>query len=227
MELYAAFTLGLLGSLHCVGMCGPLMLAAATGGGWKNPLIYQAGRLSTYLLLGGLLGGLGLGMQLWNAQGAIAAISGMLLIVLAMLRLDPGNMLQRWPAYNRFQVRVRTWMSVALQKRGLGGQFTLGVCNGLLPCGLVYLAIIAAANAGTPLAGATFMLAFGLGTLPLLVATLFAGKRLLRLRPDLLPKWTPLVMAVVGIFLLWRGYVTHLPGEFHHFQDMAFPPMCH
>lgn len=227
MELYAAFTLGLLGSLHCVGMCGPLMLSASTGSGWKNPLTYQAGRLLTYMFLGALLGGLGLGMQLWNAQSTIAVLSGILLLVFALLRMDPGNMLQRWPAYNRFQVRVRTWISGALKNRGIGSQFTLGVCNGLLPCGLVYLAIIAAANTGSPLAGATFMLAFGMGTLPLLVATLFAGKRLLRLRPELLTKWTPLVMAMVGLLLLWRGYSTHIPGEFHQFQDMAFPPMCH
>lgn len=227
MEILAAFMLGLTGSLHCVGMCGPLMLAAGSGGGWQRALAYQSGRVLVYLLLGGLLGALGLGMRLWNAQSVIALFSGALLIVFALLRLDPGNMLQRIPIYARFQVRLRGKMSSFLSKNGISGQFALGCCNGLLPCGLVYLAVIGAANTSTPLAGAGFMLAFGLGTLPLLTATLYAGRRLFRLDAARLAAATPVVMAVAGLLLLYRGWATHVPFDFFNFQDSAFPPMCH
>lgn len=229
MELIAAFTLGLFGSLHCVGMCGPLMLAAnATGGGnWRQPATYQAGRLTTYIVLGALLGSLGLGLRLWNAQSALAILSGGFLLVFALLKMDPGKWLLRWPAYASWQLKLRTKMGQFMQQRGLSAQYALGVCNGLVPCGLVYLAVIGAANAGTPVAGAAFMFAFGLGTLPLLSASLYAGRRLLTLRPDTLNRWTPAIMLATALLLIWRGWTAHVPGDFFNFQDMAFPPLCH
>jgi len=84
MELTAAFILGLTGSLHCVGMCGPLMLAAGNGGRWESAFAYQSGRILVYILLGALLGTLGLGMRLWNAQSTVAFLSGVLLIGFAL-----------------------------------------------------------------------------------------------------------------------------------------------
>lgn len=226
MELYAAFTLGLFGSLHCVGMCAPLMMTAQQGR-WVNTLSYQAGRLLTYVLLGGILGGLGLGLKLWNAQSSIAFFTGGALLLFALLRLDPGNWLQRNAAYAAFQVRVRAFMAKMLSYRGVPAQFALGCCNGLLPCGLVYLAIVGAANAGSPVAGATFMLAFGMGTLPLLITTLLAGKRILRIGADRIAALTPILLAVSGCLLIYRGWITHVPYEFLNYQDLANPPMCH
>lgn len=227
MEMIVAFTLGLTGSLHCVGMCGPLMLAAGKDGRWQNAAAYQGGRIIVYALLGVLLGSLGWGMRLWNAQSTIALVSGGLLIGLALLRLDPGNMLQKLPAYTRFQLRLRQQVSRFIGKGRLGPQFALGCCNGLLPCGLVYLAVVGAANTGSPLTGAGFMLAFGLGTLPLLIMTLYAGKRLFRLDAARLAAATPVVMAIAGCLLLYRGYVTHVPADLYHYQSLVFPPMCH
>ncbi|TXF91033.1 sulfite exporter TauE/SafE family protein [Neolewinella aurantiaca] len=227
MELLVAFSLGLTGSLHCVGMCGPLMLAAGNGNRWQSAFAYQSGRILVYVLLGSLLGAFGLGMRLWNAQSMIALVSGALLIAFALLRLDPGNMLQRLPAYARFQIALRAKISGFLGKRGVSGQFILGCCNGLLPCGLVYLAVIGAANTSGPLAGAGFMLAFGLGTLPLLTATIYAGRRLFRLDAARLAAATPILMTIAGLLLLYRGWMTHIPYDFLAHQDMAFPPMCH
>jgi sulfite exporter TauE/SafE len=87
MELtIAAFLLGLTGSLHCVGMCGPLMLAAGNGGRWQSAFAYQSGRILIYVFLGLILGSFGLGMRLWNAQSTIALLSGGLLIGFAVLR---------------------------------------------------------------------------------------------------------------------------------------------
>ncbi len=229
MELIAAFTIGLMGSLHCVGMCGPLMLAADNGSGsWQRPVAYQTGRLFTYAILGVVLGSFGLGLRTWNAQSILTIVSGALLIGFALLRLDPGQLLQRQPAFARFQVNLRRMMAKVLKQQGIKAQFSLGICNGLIPCGLVYLAVIGAANTGSPLMGAGFMVAFGLGTLPLLTATLIAGRRLTRSSAAaLLHRWTPVLMLAVGILLIWRGGSAHLPADFQNFQDVAFPPMCH
>ncbi len=206
MELSIAFALGLTGSLHCVGMCGPLMLAMGAGNGLHSALAYQTGRIAVYILLGALLGGLGLGMQLWNAQSTVLA---------------------RQPWFARFQLRLRSVASTFAVQGGLRAKLVLGACNGLLPCGLVYLAVIAAANAGSPAKGAAFMLAFGLGTLPLLLGSLFLGRRIVRSGPDRLAALTPYVIGLAGLLLLWRGWTAYLPNDFYNFQQLAFPPMCH
>ena len=227
MEYLAAFSLGLMGSLHCVGMCGPLMLSVNSAGAWKQPILYQAGRLTTYVFLGLILGAFGFGLQLWNAQSLITILSGALLIIFALLRWDPAQLLQRISGYGTFQLAVRKKMSSIIKKDSLQAHFGLGVCNGFLPCGLVYLAIVGAANMPTPIMGGGFMLFFGLGTLPLLVATLYAGRRLLFLKPHLLVRWSPLIMAAMGILLIWRGWNAHVPLDFYRYQDVFFPPMCH
>lgn len=227
MEYLAAFSLGLMGSLHCVGMCGPLMLSVSTPGSWKQPVLYQTGRLTTYVFLGFILGAFGFGLQLWNAQSLITILSGLLLIAFALLRWDPAQLLQRISGYGTFQLAVRKKMSSVIKKDSFQAHYGLGVCNGFLPCGLVYLAIVGAANMPTPTMGGGFMLAFGLGTLPLLAATLYAGRRVLFLQPNLLAKWSPLIMAAMGILLIWRGWNAHVPLDFYRYQDVFFPPMCH
>lgn len=227
MELFAAFTLGLMGSLHCVGMCGPLMLSVNAQGAWKQPVLYQAGRLTTYAFLGVVLGAFGFGLQLWNAQSLVTIFSGVLLIAFAFLRWNPAQLLQRIPAYGNFQLAVRNKMSAIIKKDRLSAHYGLGICNGFLPCGLVYLAVIGAANMPGPIMGGSFMLAFGLGTLPLLAATLYAGRRLLIVKPNLLLNWSPVIMALMGILLIWRGWTAHVPLDFYRYQDVFFPPMCH
>lgn len=227
MELYAAFTLGLFGSLHCVGMCGPLMLAATHKSKVTSMLVYQAGRIFTYVLLGALLGGLGLGMQLWNLQSWVAFVSGGILVLGAVFQLDIGNYFQKLPALGRFQIMLRNRMGRYLRKEGLNAQFSLGCCNGFLPCGLVYLAVIGAANTGSPLAGASFMASFGLGTIPLLFVTLIIGRKFFQLSPKRFKSLSTATLFVAGVMLLYRGWLTYVPNQFFFFQDVNFPTMCH
>jgi sulfite exporter TauE/SafE len=203
------------------------MLAAnGSGGKWHGVITYPAGRILVYILLGALLGTLGLGASLWNAQGYFSVASGVLLLVIAGLRWQPERWLLKVPAYGRFQFRLRGWVSGLLSRQGSLGRFGLGCCNGLLPCGLVYLAVVGAANASSPLAGAAVMGVFGLGTLPLLLVTLFTGRRLLSGGSELLTRWSPVLVAISGLLLLWRGWHSSLPVDFRLFQDLAFPPMC-
>lgn len=229
MFLYTAFILGALGSLHCVGMCGPLMLSASLSGGGSKAgvVVYQSGRLLVYLLLGFVLGGLGWGMQLWNGQGTLSIVSGMLLVAFALLRWDPGHFLARQRWYVAFQSRLQIWVGRGMKRGGRFAQFGLGCCNGLVPCGLVYVAAVGAANAGSAVSGGTFMLTFGAGTLPLLLASLYAGHRMLSLRRLRIQNYTPVVLALSGALLIWRGWASRLPAEFSNFQDVFFPPMCH
>ncbi len=227
MYLLAAFSIGLLGSLHCVGMCGPLMLSVDSGSGWRQPLLYQTGRLLTYALLGILLGTLGLGLRLWNAQGYLSLLSGGLLVAVAVFNLDPGRVLLINPRIGRLQLSLRRSVGRCLESHENLSRFGLGCCNGLLPCGLVYLAVVGAANTGSVLSAALFMVCFGLGTLPLLAATIWSKRNLLPGRQYLLRRWSPLLVLVSGLLLLYRGYHAAVPLDYQVFQQLAFPPMCH
>ncbi|WP_116125432.1 sulfite exporter TauE/SafE family protein [Lewinella sp. IMCC34183] len=223
--LFTAFSLGLFGSLHCAGMCGPLMWAA--GGDWRGVMAYQAGRLLTYALLGGLLGGLGVGLQLLHLQATFSLLCGALLVALAIGRSDPAGWLSRHvPLYVRWQLALRHRWAGWVRGGGPGARFGLGCCNGLLPCGLVYLAVIGAAQTTGAAAGAAFMLAFGAGTLPLLVGLLLTGRRLLGRWSAALLRYTPLVVGLCGLWLLWRGWQAEIPVDLLRFRDLAFPPMC-
>ncbi len=231
MLLWTAFTLGLLGSLHCVGMCGPLMLAMPTPqesvARVGRILLYQVGRISSYAFLGFTLGWLGWGASLWNSQNTLAILSGVLLLGLAIFQIDLGNVMLRFPAFGRFQLFLRRQFARLFKESGWSSYLGVGALNGFLPCGLVYVAILGAINAGHPLLGAAFMLFFGLGTTPLLLATVWLGGGQLRRWGLRLPSWTPIIIALVGIFLIWRGGQIHLPADFIFWQGAQEVPMCH
>ena len=222
--LITAFSLGLFGSLHCAGMCAPLMLAA--GGNWGGVAAYQLGRLLTYGLLGALLGSLGWGAALLDFQRVLAIACGALLLLVAVTGGDPANFLGRLPAVGRLQLTVRRLLAARSGSSGLA-YLGLGCCNGLLPCGLVYLAVVGAANAGDPVTGAGAMMAFGLGTLPLLLTILLVGRRPGGKPAAWFSRLAPAVTVLAGVLLIWRGVHASLPPGFQFFQDMAFPPMCH
>jgi sulfite exporter TauE/SafE len=224
--LTTAFTLGLFGSLHCVGMCGPLMLAAGVQRDWRGAVSYQAGRILVYSLIGFLLGALGWGVGLHGAQSGLAIASGVLLVVVGVLRLQPEAWLLRWPGYGRFLLTSRKWIARAAAGRSGWTRFGLGCCNGILPCGLVYVAAVGAANAGGAVAGGTFMLAFGAGTLPLLAVLLLSGRRLEQGVAGRLLRLAPVLVVGCGLLLIWRGWSSYLPMAVQRWQDLAHPVMC-
>ncbi|MEL6671675.1 MAG: sulfite exporter TauE/SafE family protein [Bacteroidota bacterium] len=206
--LASAFLLGLTGSLHCVVMCGPLMLAVPVGQGpswqrWLGRGTYQFGRLMTYGLLGGLVGviGWGGGWTPWS-QG-LSVLAGLVLLTLGVLGLQPDQKLPAW-----FRPYWMKWQGTAarnLKENRLPALFQLGFLNGLLPCGMVYIALAGAAVQGRVEAGALYMLSFGLGTLPALGVLLGAQAAM----PGKLRQWSPMLMRgamlVLGGWLVWRG----------------------
>jgi sulfite exporter TauE/SafE len=167
---------GALGSLgHCLGMCGPLVamigLQLPRSGLQAVPrhLVYHAARISVYALLGALSGGAGafLGMRtgLMGASGWVSLALGAAVIVfgLAYLHWLPA----RW--MGAATPWLRRAMGRALRWRNWGGLAVLGALNGLLPCGLVYTALLLAAASGSAARGALGMALFGSATLPLLL----------------------------------------------------------
>lgn len=209
MEYLSAFVLGLGGSLHCAGMCGPLMMTLLPGGrgGVRSRAAYHGGRILTYVLLGLVLGLVGHGLHLAGWQRGLSLTSGVLLLV--------GGVLASRLALDAWLVRSVGWLKalfgLGLGCRGVPSMVLLGMANGFLPCGLVYAAGLTAAASGGPMSGAGAMAVFGLGTLPVLLAFDRVGRLLPAAVRGRLQAAVPWMVAGVGTLLVFRGLGLGMP----------------
>lgn len=169
----AAFILGLAGSLHCVGMCGPLVSIVHGGGKtksvqwWFNQLIYHTGRLSVYAIFGAIAGLLGKSFVALGWQQNLALLSGILLL---MMIVFPFISKKKFVMGNRIFQKVSQYFNTFLQHKSPSKYFALGVINGFLPCGLVYAAMAGAIAGGSIGSSILFMVIFGSATSPALIA---------------------------------------------------------
>ncbi|MDM1294421.1 sulfite exporter TauE/SafE family protein [Sphingobacterium sp. N143] len=210
---YFAFFMGLFGSIHCAVMCGPLIFAieGRQGLGWTvflNKLFYQLGRILTYGLLGFLIGTIGNFAQIQGWQRSLSWITGGILLLIAIFQILGKN----------YQT-IAGWQTKAVQpivsllSKWLyrpGGSFIAGVLNGLLPCGMVYMALMSSMNAASPQQSFLFMLCFGLGTIPLLFLFSFLGNfsRSFKIR---FSKWIPFLYFLLGVWFILRGANLDIP----------------
>lgn len=213
--MLAAFILGLGGSLHCLGMCGPIALAlpGAERGGmgyFLGRLLYNLGRILSYSFLGGIVAMLGVAAAMFDAQRWFSLILGILLILMALREYGVFGS----KAKMSIPLLTKVWqkgMAAVMRVKGAGGLFAVGVMNGLLPCGLVYAGLFLAANSDSAWLGMAKMALFGLGTLPLMLSLSWSGKWLkgwIRSKSKVL---MPAVMAVMGMLFVLRGMALGLP----------------
>jgi sulfite exporter TauE/SafE len=212
MGLWSAFLLGLAGSLHCAGMCGPLMLALAkarprSGLESTGRVFYHLGRIVSYCALGLILGFLGhvaapAGFQRWLS----IAIGVVLLVgLLLAARVPLATPVMKWITL------LKSGMSRLLQRHTLLSQTIMGMLNGLLPCGLVYVAAAGATATGHPLTGATYMAVFGLGTWPMMLGIHLAGQRLPLPSRLALGRITRAAVLLMALLLILRGLELGIP----------------
>lgn len=197
-----AFFTGLFGSLHCMVMCGPLVMALPFPGDvWYSlirKLIYQAGRIGTYTLLGLVAGTFGGIFNILGLQQVLSLVSAATLIIIAITHFSESR---KTLFYITFFTRLAAYMAKWLGKPY--GGLIAGALHGLIPCGMVYMAIAGSVNTGTALKGAIFMAYFGLGTTPLL---LLASILPLVARRFKAPKFfIPVMMMIAGILLIIRS----------------------
>lgn len=213
--LATALVLGFAGSAHCIGMCGPIALAVPSPPGrpwvrWAGTLLMNSGRLTTYLLLGAAVGAMGTGIRLAGLGRALSIAGGALLLASVIV---PG-MLQRWSPAGRMAVgvgRLRSLLAQNLRRTAPEALFLTGVLNGLLPCGLVYAALLGAATAASPAQGALFMAAFGLGTWPALIALRMGGGLLGHGFRARLRQVAPVLISAMAVLLILRGLELGIP----------------
>lgn len=209
--LWTALALGLAGSLHCAGMCGPLMLVLPAGGSRvrfvSGRLAYHAGRLGTYAALGLVFGLLGRSLAVFGVQRWVSLVAGILML-LALAALLPRQMAV--PAL-ALVGKLKSVVGRLLQHRSVGSLALLGGLNGLLPCGLVYAAAAGAAATGGVVSGVQYMVLFGLGTLPLMLGLSVAGRTLPVAWRIRWLKLVPVTVGVVAVLLILRGLALGVP----------------
>ena len=221
-----------MGSVHCIAMCGPLMLALPGLDAneqrrlWLTNLLYQIGRITTYGLLGLLFAAVGRGVAIAGWQKGFTIFIALSLLVMALYSWKLEVYLQRQPVFRRYSELLQRTISRQFRKSGLPSYFLVGMLNGLLPCGLVYAAIAGALTSPGPVQGALFMVVFGAGTLPLLFGValsrnLVPGRLRMRLR-----KLLPLGFLLLAVLLFLRGIQAGLPADFDFWLAMRNPVMC-
>jgi uncharacterized protein len=202
--MITGFLLGLMGSLHCAGMCGPLVLmtpvVSPTRGSFiASRLVYHGGRVFVYALLGVFFGIVGESMVFAGFQRWLSIIAGVVMIA-ALFAAPPFK-----SRLTLVPVAIKTRFAFLLRQKSYPSVFALGGINGLLPCGLVYMAATASIASGDIFQSVTSMVLFGLGTLPVLLGISFAGKRLNLSRIPALQKLAPCAVALAAILLIVRS----------------------
>ena len=217
--IYAAFILGFAGSLHCLGMCGPLALALPGGNRRWGPLLasrllYNVGRIITYSLIGLVMGALGHFVSFAGFQQGLSLVIGAALLL--------GLVFYRHAVFAQKLVGVvQQKVAALLRVEHSAVLLPIGLLNGLLPCGLVYAAAAASVLQGGVLAGGLFMLAFGLGTLPMMLAVSMAPRLFGLHRMPWAQKALPVALLVTGSLLMLRGMGLDIPYLSPAFSDQS------
>ncbi|HRJ84727.1 MAG TPA: sulfite exporter TauE/SafE family protein [Ignavibacteria bacterium] len=229
MELLTGFLVGLLGSFHCIGMCGPIAIALPkTNNPVSSRLIYNFGRIITYSMLGLLFGLLGSRLEMFGLQRIISISLGILIILTVITpvsyRIRVSNSLG---LYKPIGI-LKMYFGRMLKTHTISSMLVIGLLNGLLPCGFVYIGITGAIAVGSTLNGMLFMAMFGLGTLPVMLGTSLIGSAInINLRQKL-TRLLPALSIVLAIIFILRGLnlgIPYLSPKLEHKPDTEV--ICH
>lgn len=216
MFLLAAISLGFFGSFHCIGMCGPIALAIPVYNQNKfhktaSIIFYNAGRIFTYASLGVLFGLVGQGFALAGLQQILSVTLGVFILLAVLL---PQRIVSKYTATHKaFQLvsLVKAGLAKQLAKKGFSSLFVLGTLNGLLPCGLVHMAIAAAIAISNVLHAVLFMAFFGLATVPLMFSISYFSNLISVQFRSTIRKAMPYITATMAVLLIIRGLNLNIP----------------
>ncbi|GAB1857114.1 sulfite exporter TauE/SafE family protein [Flavobacteriaceae bacterium MHTCC 0001] len=214
--LWSAFIFGILGSFHCVGMCGPIafMLPVDRTNTVKKIsqiAIYHLGRLLAYCLIGLAFGLVGKSLYIFGFQQELSATIGTLMIVSVII---PRYIFRRYnilkPVYKIIS-KIKNALGSALKRKSMDTFLTIGFLNGFLPCGLVYMAIFAAITLGNATDASLYMATFGLGTIPLMTTAIYLSNVLKGKFRQHIQNVIPVVIIIIGTLFIIRGLGLGIP----------------
>ncbi|MBC5773521.1 sulfite exporter TauE/SafE family protein [Pontibacter sp. KCTC 32443] len=214
--IWAGFIFGLVGSFHCVGMCGPIAMALPFVGstGWRyyaGRLLYNSGRIVTYASLGALAGAFGESLQMAGLQQTVSIVSGVLILLLLVLPAAIKGKSSSVLGTDKLMMWVRQKLGYYFQKNSLGSLFMVGLLNGLLPCGFVYIALAGAISAPGVGGAMLYMALFGLGTFPLIFLVSLSGKLISLKVRGMFNRAVPYIGMTLAILFIVRGLGLGIP----------------
>jgi hypothetical protein len=231
---FSAILFGLLGSFHCIGMCGPIafMLPVDRESNVKRFLqifMYHFGRVLTYGVLGLLFGLLGKGFYFFGFQQNLSIIIGVIMILVIILPSKFVNKFSATKPIYKLLSGVKNRLGKELKKKRTDTFFTIGFLNGFLPCGLVYMAIFGSIAAGNALDGSIYMMLFGLGTIPLMTLFVYIGNFATGLVRKRIQQFIPVAVVIVGVLFILRGLGLGIPyvSPVHIHEMVDGGQMCH
>jgi len=209
---WTAITLGFVGSFHCIGMCGPIALALPGNAAvrWRfvlGRIVYNLGRIMTYALLGVLFGSLGSAVRLAGLQEGLSIFAGVVILFTAVIPFKKGFTFGIPSAVSK----VKSAMSILFKKRNFAGLFLIGALNGLLPCGFVYMGIAGALTAGSVGESSFFMVLFGLGTFPAMLAISLGSAFAKPAARNYARRLYPIGAVLIAVLFILRGLSLDIP----------------
>ena len=229
-----ALAIGALGSFHCIGMCGPIALTVPLAGktglaGTLRALAYNSGRIITYSILGFVIGIIGQYVALGGYQQVLSITVGVLILLFILLPKSLTNKVDPTSTFARFFLKLKSTFRGLFQSKSALGPTILGLINGLLPCGLVYVGLAGALALGNPIESALFMAAFGLGTVPVMITVIFAGDLISIQWRAKIRKLMPVMFAIMGVLFVLRGMNLGIPyiSPDMTVTEVGETPKCH
>lgn len=214
--LYTALIFGLISSFHCIGMCGPIAMMLPVDR--SNPakkvtqiITYHLGRITAYATIGFVFGLLGRGFFIAGIQQKLSIILGILMIVAIVI---PEKVFAQYnfskPVF-RLISRVKQALGNQFKNKSYQSLFTIGLLNGFLPCGMVYVALFGAIAMQSINLGILYMVLFGLGTIPLMSAVVYINSFLTVSVRNKIQKRIPYVVVLIGVLFILRGLGLGIP----------------
>ncbi|PSL49364.1 hypothetical protein CLV51_101695 [Chitinophaga niastensis] len=216
MFVFTSFMLGFVGSFHCIGMCGPIALTLPVqhlkdSKKLAGILLYNAGRISTYALLGMIFGWLGKQFYLGGLQQGLSIATGSLLLLIVLLKYTGIRWTNGRHLPNAYTRKIKSALGTLLRQQRFHTLYAIGLLNGFLPCGLVYPGIAGAIATGGVGKGMLFMAAFGTGTLPAMIGVTWFGHLISISVRNKMRNMIPVVISIMGILLILRGLNLGIP----------------
>ncbi len=208
--LWSGFLLGLVGSLHCVGMCGPIafMLPVSHDKPLKKGIqifLYHLGRLLAYAVIGLVFALVGQGFTAFGYQQHISIAVGVIMIILVLIPQSYIKPIKIFTPFFRFINGIKSELGKALKQKSYDTFFSLGFLNGFLPCGLVYMAVIAAFATSSFTDSILYMVLFGVGTIPMMTGVIYAQSFIKKYLKFNYKKLIPIAVVIVGLLFILRG----------------------
>ncbi len=214
--LWSALIFGLLGSFHCIGMCGPIafMLPVDRTNSYKKISqisLYHFGRLLAYSLIGLFFGLIGKSLYIFGIQQQLSIVIGIIMIIVVLMPYKIFNKYNFSKPLYKVIFKVKSALGKALKKKSGDTFLTIGFLNGFLPCGLVYMAVFGAIALGNALQGSMYMFLFGLGTIPLMTTAIYISRFLNGAIRQHIQKIIPVFVVLMGFLFILRGLGLGIP----------------